>query len=97
MNETRAATETELVEQARGSVAGAIARGASARWFGRDTRSDNPYPDMPGCFVMRRAWDYGFMHAEEVIAAEDQPDVPPEERMPVQLPELPKRAQWPVR
>ena len=96
MNETKAATETELVEQARGSVAGAIARGASARWFGRDTRSDNPIRHAR-MFVMRRAWDYGFMHAEEVIAAEDQPDVPPEERMPVQLPELPKRAQWPVR
>jgi hypothetical protein len=48
-------------------VSGAILHGAYAKWIGYDKLSDNPYADMPGSYVMHRAWRYGYLNSEAVI------------------------------
>jgi hypothetical protein len=56
----------------RNVIGGAILRGAYARWWGRETLADNPFPDLPGYFVLRRAWSYGFENSDDVLAEHDQ-------------------------
>lgn len=56
----------------RVDVGGAILRGAFAKWFERDTLADNPFPDMPGYYVLRKAWSFGFQNSEAVLAEHDK-------------------------
>jgi hypothetical protein len=73
---------------ARDYVSGAILRGATARWQARKKLADNPYADMPGSYVLHRAWDYGFRNAAEVLARHDAGGDPDQEAPPIDLPPL---------
>jgi hypothetical protein len=52
-------------------VGGTILRGAFAKWFGRDTLDDNPYPPSPGYYTLHRAWRHGFLNSEAVLMEHD--------------------------
>jgi len=77
-----------MIDNPHDYVSGAIYRGACARWGARKKLADNPYAASPGYCVLNRAWDFGFRNAEAVLQQHDEPDVPPDERMPVDLPPL---------
>jgi hypothetical protein len=64
-------------------VGGIILRGAHAKFFGRDTLDDNPYPDAPGYYTMHRAWRYGFLNWEAVLDEHDASPVNTARRMVV--------------
>lgn len=51
-------------------VGGTILRGAFAKWFG-DPIDSNPYPDMPGYYVLHRAWRHGYLNSDEVLDDHD--------------------------
>ncbi len=53
-------------------IGGTILRGAFAKWFGRDTPNDNPYPDMPGYYILHKAWRFGFENSETVLMEHEQ-------------------------
>lgn len=53
-------------------VSGAMLRGAFAKWFNKGkTLADNPFPDTPGSYTLRKAWAYGFENSGAVLAEHD--------------------------
>jgi hypothetical protein len=62
---------------------GAILRGALAKNQGRKTIDDNPYADFPGTMVLAKAWRYGYLHSDEVIAEWGNKPPSPEHRTQV--------------
>jgi len=52
------------------NVEGAIAWGATWRQLLKP-RTANPFPDMPGWYVKRRAWFFGYDNAADVLAKSD--------------------------
>jgi hypothetical protein len=57
------------------NVRGAIFWGANARSWGSKTLLDNPFPDMPGWYVLHKAWAHGFQNAATVLAEHHGEDV----------------------
>lgn len=74
----------------RDHVDGARYRGAIARWCGRDRPEDNPYPNMPGSYVLHRAWLDGFNNCERFLAQHDGEP----EGVDYELPDIPDKPQW---
>lgn len=52
---------------------GVMLRAAVARWNyskgSAELPCENPYPEMPGTYGLRRAWQYGYDHHMEVLNA----------------------------
>jgi hypothetical protein len=48
------------------TVDSAMYCGAELATFGH-TLADNPFPDSPGWYVFRRAWEYGHQNSDDVL------------------------------
>lgn len=59
------------------NIGGAIFWGATWRLYLKK-RTENPYPDMPGWYVKRKAWFFGYDNAVDVLSKSDElsPDDP---------------------
>ena len=59
----------------RDKTQAAIFWGAHVAWCNKGkTLADNPFPDLPGYYMLRRAWAYGFKNSEAVIREVDGED-----------------------